>query len=61
MVREMKDAVAEIKQSTNRWKSDLARAEAEGQSELATEIRRWIKESEHIIAGYEQTHASERA
>ena len=60
MIRHMKAAVAELKQSITRWKSDLARAEGDGQSEIAAEIHGWIKESESIIAEYEKIHASQQ-
>lgn len=50
MVRDISEAITDLKRDIGRWKSEMAGAQAAGQRELAAQIRRWIAEGEKIIA-----------
>ena len=50
MVRDMTEAIADLKRDIEQWKSKMAGAHAAGQLELAAQIQRWIAEGEKIIA-----------
>jgi phage host-nuclease inhibitor protein Gam len=50
MVRDISEAIADLKRDIERWKSEMAGVQAAGQRELAAQIRRWIAEGEKIIA-----------
>lgn len=53
-MRDITEAIADLKRDIERWKAEMAGTRAAGQQELAAQIRRWIAEGEKIItdAGY---------
>ena len=49
MARDMSQFFAYLRRDVNRWKSDIATFEAEGQFEIAAAIKDWVAEAERII------------